>query len=186
MKNIRVVFIWKFSVFLEVKFSSIYLNRRVFVMNTTHPLILKYIQEHSVHSAKHQRDICKDIVYMVLYLNTIIGIKHGFSCINIRQVPREVLKTEAEGRGFQHLPRDLANVNALKTMFDRYYCIKNLKTFATFRVISCTILLRLFTDISRTQCARTMLVLGPGSTHLVTAANLWPRYDHIESCVAVH
>ena len=44
----------------------------------------------------------------------IIGIKHGFSCINIRQVPWEVLKTEAEGRGFQHLPRDLANVNALK------------------------------------------------------------------------
>ena len=24
-----------------------------------------------------------------------IGIKHGFSCINIRQVPREMLKTEA-------------------------------------------------------------------------------------------
>ena len=44
----------------------------------------------------------------------IIGIKHGFSYINIRQVQREVLKTEAEGRGFQHLPRDLANVNALK------------------------------------------------------------------------
>ena len=43
-----------------------------------------------------------------------IGIKHGFSCINIRQVPLEVLKTEAEIRGFQHLPRDLANVNALK------------------------------------------------------------------------
>ena len=40
-----------------------------------------------------------------------IGIKHGFSCINVCQVPREVLKTEAEGRGFQHLPRDLANVN---------------------------------------------------------------------------
>ena len=43
-----------------------------------------------------------------------IGIKHGFSCINIRQVPLEVLKTEDEGHGFQHLPRDLANVNALK------------------------------------------------------------------------
>ena len=53
-----------------------------------------------------------------------IGIKHGFSCINIRQVPWEVLKTEAEGRRFQHLPRDLANVNALKTLFERYYCIK--------------------------------------------------------------
>ena len=56
-----------------------------------------------------------------LYFN--IGIKHGFSSINIRQVPWEVLKTEAGGRGFQHLQRDLANVNALKTMFDRYYCI---------------------------------------------------------------
>ena len=53
-----------------------------------------------------------------------IGIKHGLSCIKIRQVPRELLKTEAGGRGFQHLPIDLANVDALKTMFDRYYCIK--------------------------------------------------------------
>ena len=43
-----------------------------------------------------------------------IGIKHGFSCINIHQVPREVLKTEAGGRGFQHLPRGLASVNAWK------------------------------------------------------------------------
>ena len=79
-----------------------------------------------------------------------IGIKHCFSCINIRQVPREVLKAEAGGRGFQYLPRDLANVNALKTMFDRYYFIK-LKTFAIFRVISCTILFRLLTDVSRMQ-----------------------------------
>ena len=47
-----------------------------------------------------------------------------FSCINIRQVPWEVLKTEAEGRGCHHLPRDLAKVNALKNMLDRYYCIK--------------------------------------------------------------
>ena len=41
-------------------------------------------------------------------------------CINIRQVPREVLKTTASGLGFQHLPRDLANVNAWKNMFDPY------------------------------------------------------------------
>ena len=44
----------------------------------------------------------------------IIGIKHGFPCINVCQVPREMLKTEAVGRGFQHLPRDLANVNVLE------------------------------------------------------------------------
>ena len=43
-----------------------------------------------------------------------IGIKHCFSCINVCQVPREVSKTEAEGRVFQHLPRDLANVNVLE------------------------------------------------------------------------
>ena len=34
--------------------------------------------------------------------------------MNIRQVQREVLKTEAGGRGFQHLPRDLANVDDSK------------------------------------------------------------------------
>ena len=43
-----------------------------------------------------------------------IGIKHGFPCINVCHVPREMLKTEAVGRGFQHLPRDLANVNVLE------------------------------------------------------------------------
>ena len=43
-----------------------------------------------------------------------------FQCINIRQIPREVSKTVAFGLGFRHLPRDLANVNTLKTMFDPY------------------------------------------------------------------
>ena len=47
-------------------------------------------------------------------INASIGIKHGFSCINIRQVPWDVLETEAEGQGFQHLPWDLVNVNTLK------------------------------------------------------------------------
>ena len=50
------------------------------------------------------------------YLSNI-GIKHVFfSCINVCQVPREMLKIEAEGRGFQQFPRDLANVNALETI----------------------------------------------------------------------
>ena len=43
-----------------------------------------------------------------------------FQCINIRQVTWEMLKTAAFGLGFPHLPRDLANVNAWKTMFDPY------------------------------------------------------------------
>ena len=46
--------------------------------------------------------------------SNVIGIKHGFSCINVCKVPREMLKTEAEGRDFQQFPRDLANVNALE------------------------------------------------------------------------
>ena len=54
-----------------------------------------------------------------------IGIKHGYSCINIRQVPWDVLKTEAEGRGFQHLPRDLGNVNALKNHVQSLLLHKN-------------------------------------------------------------
>ena len=58
--------------------------------------------------------VCPDFLTGAIVSNNI-GIKHGFSCINIRQVPWEVLKTEAEGRGFQHLPRNLANVNALKS-----------------------------------------------------------------------
>ena len=41
----------------------------------------------------------------------IIGIKNDFPFINILKVPRELLKTEGETRGFQHLPRDLANVS---------------------------------------------------------------------------
>ena len=56
-------------------------------------------------------------VINVLTLIYNIGIRHGFSCINIHQVLWEVLKTEVEDRGFQHLPRDLANVNALKNHF---------------------------------------------------------------------
>ena len=43
-----------------------------------------------------------------------------FQCINIRQVPWKVLKTAAFGLGFQHLPRNLASVNAWKSMFDPY------------------------------------------------------------------
>ena len=49
-----------------------------------------------------------------------------------------------------------------------------MKTFATFRVISCAILFRLFTHVSRKQFQLTKFILG--STHLVTPANLWPRY----------
>ena len=59
-----------------------------------------------VSNVANTQSAIKDRVY-------IVGIEHVFSCINIRQVPWKVLKTEAKGRGFQLL-LDLANVNALK------------------------------------------------------------------------
>ena len=69
-----------------------------------------------------------------------------FQCINIRQVPREVLKTAASGLGFQQLPRDLTNVNAWKNMFDPYsiwtpylltILIPNLKWFILLYLLMC-------------------------------------------------
>ena len=65
----------------------------------------------------------------------IIGIKHVFPCINIRWVPREVLKTEggsprfSEGGSprFSTSPEEPSKCNAQKNMFHRYMCIKVLK-----------------------------------------------------------
>ena len=74
-------------------------------------------------SVKRQNKIVQEItrnVANVFSFHAIIAIEHGFQCINIRPVPWEVLKTAAFGLGYQHLPRDLANVNAWKPMFDPY------------------------------------------------------------------
>ena len=46
-------------------------------------------------SSKHQD--CVNKTQATACTSYIIVIKHGFQCINIRQVPWEVLKTEAEG-----------------------------------------------------------------------------------------
>ena len=40
------------------------------------------------------------------------------SFINICKVPQEVLIAYGLSLGFQHFPQDLANVNALKIIFD--------------------------------------------------------------------
>ena len=56
----------------------------------------------------------------------IIGIKHGFSCINIRQVPPEAVVFNTS----QGIWRMLTH---WKTMFNRYYCIKT----ENFCYISC-------------------------------------------------
>ena len=55
------------------------------------------------------------------------GIKHDFPFINICKVPREVLKTEGEARGFQPSRGTLQMLMNDKIMFDRYYCINSTK-----------------------------------------------------------
>ena len=52
-------------------------------------------------------------------------IKHAFPFINICKVPREVLKTEGEARGFKHSRGTLRMLMNDKIMFDRYYCINS-------------------------------------------------------------
>ena len=71
-----------------------------------------YVRETSV---KRRNKIVQKImrnVANVFSFYAMIAIEHGFQCINIHQVPWEVLKTAASVLGFQHLPRDLVNVNA--------------------------------------------------------------------------
>ena len=64
-------------------------------------------------SVKRRNKIMQDKnVANVFSFYAIIAIKHGFQCINIHQVPWEVLKTAAYGFGFQHLPWGQVNVNA--------------------------------------------------------------------------
>ena len=60
--------------------------------------------------------------------------------------------------------------------------LKTLLHFALFLALICFAI----SPMSRERCPRTMLVQGQGSTYLVTAAILWPRYEHIEYYVAVH
>ena len=57
----------------------------------------------------------------------IRGIKHDFPFINIRKVPREVLKTAGFARGFQPSRGTLRMSMNDKVMFDRYYCINSTK-----------------------------------------------------------
>ena len=55
------------------------------------------------------------------------GNKYDFPFINIRKVPREVLKTEGKARGFQPSRGTLRMLMNDKIMFDRYSCINSAK-----------------------------------------------------------
>ena len=67
------------------------------------------------------------------YCHYTTGIKHGLFMHSHLQGPEGAVENRCEGRGFQQPPRDLANLNALKTMFDRYYCINLTTMLQKFR-----------------------------------------------------
>ena len=79
-------------------------------------------------ACRNQQGNCDEVEpgHFLLWLNLCNNSDRSnivFQCINVCQVSREMLKTEAFsafGLGFQHLPRDLANVNAWKTVWSLY------------------------------------------------------------------
>ena len=86
----------------------------------------RVVENHCIYVAKFIVDAMKESLYStteiihllpVLYTNR--GIKHDFPFINIRKVPREVLKTEGEARGFQPSRGTLRMLMNDKIMFDR-------------------------------------------------------------------
>ena len=115
----------------------------------------------------------------------IIGIKHCFSYIIIHQVPWEVLKTEAEGRGFQHLPRDLANVNALKNHVRSLLLHKNWKHLLHFALFFALFVLPFHR--CRANAISTYYACSRAGQYISRdGSNSVARHEHIESCVAVH
>ena len=72
---------------------------------------------------KRRNKIVQEIsqnVANVFSFYAIKAIEHDFS-MHLHS-PGPLGGDENRGLGFQHLPRDLANVNAWKTMFDPFIC----------------------------------------------------------------
>ena len=75
-----------------------------------------------------------------------------------------MLKTEAVGRGFQHLPRDLANVNVLEKMFDRCYCINSTIYLLKFGKLYGTILFHRLAVSERVHIFLNIRLPGPSAS----------------------
>ena len=133
-----------------------------------------------------------------------IGIKHGFSCINIHQVPWEVLKIEAEGAVFNTSQGTWRMLMHWKTTFYRNYCIKTEKHLLHFAFCVCVCVCvflgffffflffffhyfvstfhRCLANVISTDYARSRA----GQYTSRNGSKSVARYDYIESCVAVH
>ena len=113
-----------------------------------------------------------------------IGIKMVFHALTFARSLGGVVKRGRRPR-FLTPPKGLGEWSCIEKACSIDIIAQKLKTFATFCVISCTILFRVFTDDSQTisaDYARSRAwhyTSRNGSTSVA-------RYDHTESCVAVH
>ena len=89
--------------------------------------------------------------HMFAYFDRDIGIKNDFPFINIRKVPREVLKTEAKPEVFNIVRGTLRIIMNDKVMFDRYYGKNSKKTLRKFRKCVRTLFFCLTTIFLRTH-----------------------------------
>ena len=108
-----------------------------------------------------------------------IGIKHVFPCINIRWVPREVLKTEGAARGFQHCPRNPANVNAQKKHVRSLLLHKSIEK-VDFRAVFRCIFWHYFVLNFLHRCTKIIsiyiLVPGPSVNNYSIMAENWQEF----------
>ena len=87
-------------------------------------MILKSTYNKVLEESRIEKQKKKQGAYLMIFDR---GIKHDFPFINICKVPREVLKTKGEARGFQPSRGTLQMLMNDKIMFDRFYCINSTK-----------------------------------------------------------
>ena len=129
--------------------------------------------ECSNRSPKHF-DICQRLAVAEQYRDQTC-----FPCIDIRWVPREVLKTEGAARVFHNRPRNPANVNARKNMFDRYYFIKVSKKLILeryFDVLFWHYFVLIFLHRSTKIISIYILVPGPSVNNYSIMAENWQGF----------
>ena len=100
--------------------------------------------------------------------------------------------TEGAARGFQHRPRNPANVNAWKDMFDRYYCIKVSKKSILdlyFDVVFWHYFVLIFLHRRTKIISIDILVPGPSVNNYLIMAENWQEFatwrQSLQNVVAV-
>ena len=104
--------VWEYLLSTKVYFES--MHTRCFryfrkIRSPFHDFFFKSFQKSNSSDFQFYLGIMKNSPYRCNK-----GIVHVFSCINICRVPRKLFNRRLQGRVFKRLPRELANVDAMK------------------------------------------------------------------------